>query len=414
MESFMIFKQVDGKFKKDSVDADVFLKTRPELGVQFVFAKWDVFMGNKQLRDVMCANWAYPPMLWTKTCHEANGYAGSSNSLDEDQTTLVDTSWFQFLIKQLRGGANALQQVYAYDWYEMGFFTYTLSTGASVAFCIDTPPVFQDGLLEALNSQESHHPPNEGMGFLQSAIVAEVSRLYDVSVWTLRDQIREIEKTRSAARYVDSVLDFAQLHDLARHTIHTCEVLAVAVDTLNALLGDYRSGSGTVCDCRRGTTGRLAKPDCPHNEMRFWLGLLQNFGRRATSLNERLSNEINLGFNLVVQRDTRETVMISRMTVDISSAARKDSASMKTIAVVTLAFLPATFVCTIFSMSFFTLNVNDTTGEKHWLISDRFWIYWVITMPLTVLTLICWWYGQRKEDRREKARQPSWKLGAES
>jgi hypothetical protein len=30
---------------------------------------------------------------------------------------------------------------------------------------------------------------------------------------------------------------------------------------------------------------------------------------------------------------------------------------------------------TIFSMSFFTLNVNEETGQRHWLISDRFWIY---------------------------------------
>ncbi|EXJ71330.1 uncharacterized protein A1O5_05136 [Cladophialophora psammophila CBS 110553] len=346
-------------------------------------------------------------MLWTKVCHLANGYAGSAHGLDKNQKTPVDTSWFQFLIKQLRGVVNGAQQIYAYDWYEMGFFIYALSSGASVAFCIDTPTVFQNGLLERLNSGKGD-APNEAMAFLQCVIVAEISRLYDVSVWTLRDQIRDIEKTRSAAHYVDSVLDFAQLHDLARHTIHTCEVLAVAVDTINTLLADYRSASDKLCQCPSGF-GPSMQPQCPHNEMSFWLGLLENFGRRAKSLNERLSNEINLGFNLVVQRDTRETVMISRMTVDISSAARSDSASMKTIAVVTLAFLPATFVCTIFSMSFFTLNVDNATGAKHWLISDRFWIYWVITMPLTALTLICWWYGQRKEETRERSRQPSWK-----
>jgi len=119
--------------------------------------------------------------------------------------------------------------------------------------------------------------------------------------------------------------------------------------------------------------------------------MLRNFGRRAESLNARLSNEINLGFNVVVQRD-------SKATVEISAATRSDSASMKIIAVVTLAFLPATFVSTVFSMSFFTLSVDDATGQKHWLVSDRFWIYWVIAAPLTIMTLICWSYGQRRED----------------
>ncbi|OQV06278.1 hypothetical protein CLAIMM_10867 isoform 6 [Cladophialophora immunda] len=309
-------------------------------------------------------------------------------------------SWFQFLVKQLRAGANTFQQEYVYEWYEMEFFMYVLSSGASVAFCIDTPPAFQNGLLEALNSGRND-PPKDAMAFLQCAVVAEVSRLYDVSVWTLRDKVRELEKIRSAARYLESGLDFPRLHDLARHIIHTCEVLSVAADTVNTLLVDHRSSSGKACECA-GASGHSPNPNCPHTEMRFWLGLLQNFGRRAKSLNERLSHEITLGFNLVVQRDTRATM-------EISSAARSDSASMKTIAVVTLAFLPATFVCTIFSMSFFTLNVDDATGEKHWMMSDRFWIYWVITVPLTVLTLICWWYGQHQGDKQGKAREPSWK-----
>ncbi|KIX95248.1 uncharacterized protein Z520_09165 [Fonsecaea multimorphosa CBS 102226] len=345
-------------------------------------------------------------MLWTEVCHKANGYAGSARNLDKDQKTVVDTSWFQFLIKQLKkmsGTADASQQRYAYDWYEMGFFIYALSTGASVAFCIDTPQVFQNGLLEALNSANSD-PPKEAMAFPQCAVIAEVSRLYDVSIWTLRDEVRKIEQIRSAAGYIDSSLNFTELHELARHTIHTCEVLAVAVDTLITLLDDYRSSSGKTCECPVAS-GLLEKPHCPHNEMKFRLGLLQNFGRRAKSLNERLSNEINLGLNLVVQRDTRKTVEISEMTVDISSAARSDSASMKTIAVVTLAFLPATFVCTIFSMSFFTLNVDDDTGEKHWLVSDRFWIYWAFTVPLTILTLACWWLGQHREDKRKREQE---------
>ncbi|KIW31365.1 hypothetical protein, variant 1 [Cladophialophora immunda] len=400
MASLVILKQVDGRFEKTSVNASTFLGTRPQQGVQFVFAKWDLLGKDNHLRDLICSDWAYPPMLWTKTCREANGYAGSARGLDKDQKTLVDTSWFQFLVKQLRAGANTFQQEYVYEWYEMEFFMYVLSSGASVAFCIDTPPAFQNGLLEALNSGRND-PPKDAMAFLQCAVVAEVSRLYDVSVWTLRDKVRELEKIRSAARYLESGLDFPRLHDLARHIIHTCEVLSVAADTVNTLLVDHRSSSGKACECA-GASGHSPNPNCPHTEMRFWLGLLQNFGRRAKSLNERLSHEITLGFNLVVQRDTRATM-------EISSAARSDSASMKTIAVVTLAFLPATFVCTIFSMSFFTLNVDDATGEKHWMMSDRFWIYWVITVPLTVLTLICWWYGQHRGDKQGKAREPSWK-----
>lgn len=63
------------------------------------------------------------------------------------------------------------------------------------------------------------------------------------------------------------------------------------------------------------------------------------------------SNSFSLskGFNIVVQRDTRETVSMSQATVEISRLAQNDSASMKTIAVVTLMFLPATFVSVSFT-----------------------------------------------------------------
>ncbi|EXJ59021.1 hypothetical protein A1O7_06452 [Cladophialophora yegresii CBS 114405] len=145
-----------------------------------------------------------------------------------------------------------------------------------------------------------------------------------------------------------------------------------------------------MCGCPDATGTTPVKSNCLYNQMIFWLGILQYLGRRAQSLKERLSNEINLGLNLVVQPDSRETVLISRHTASTSSAARRDSAETKTIAAVTLAFLPATFVCTIFSMSFFTFNVGDESGQKHWLTRTRFWIYWLITVPPTILTLSSW------------------------
>lgn len=120
------------------------------------------------------------------------------------------------------------------------------------------------------------------------------------------------------------------------------------------------------------------------------------------------------GFNVVVQRDSKANVKIATETMNISRAAKIDSASMKTIAVVTLAFLPATFVSvrssqgrvarrstdlspkTVFSMSFFELSV-DEQGVTQWNMSDQFWIYWVISVPLTFMTLAIWTYPQRAE-----------------
>lgn len=59
-------------------------------------------------------------------------------------------------------------------------------------------------------------------------------------------------------------------------------------------------------------------------------------------------------------------------------------------------------------MSFFTFNVDDKTN-KRWEVSENFWIYWVITLPLTALTLLCWRYGQsRKVYDAPLDKPPSW------
>lgn len=50
-------------------------------------------------------------------------------------------------------------------------------------------------------------------------------------------------------------------------------------------------------------------------------------------------------YNLVAQRDTRATHDLARDSAKIAEATLRDSSSMKTIAAMTLIFLPATFVC---------------------------------------------------------------------
>lgn len=79
---------------------------------------------------------------------------------------------------------------------------------------------------------------------------------------------------------------------MARHVIHICEVLEVSVDSVQELLNGYGTINPTLCDCPGVANGD--KPNCPHNEMRFWLRMLRNFFRRTESLKLRLQNEINL------------------------------------------------------------------------------------------------------------------------
>ncbi|KAE9366848.1 hypothetical protein N431DRAFT_417771 [Stipitochalara longipes BDJ] len=72
---------------------------------------------------------------------------------------------------------------------------------------------------------------------------------------------------------------------------------------------------------------------------------------------------------------------------------KQDTNSMKTIAVVTLVFLPATFVSTVFSTGIFNFHASESPDNPR-TISKYGWIYLLICVLSTALTLLSWgcWY----------------------
>ncbi|KAH8787527.1 hypothetical protein F5882DRAFT_402883 [Hyaloscypha sp. PMI_1271] len=105
------------------------------------------------------------------------------------------------------------------------------------------------------------------------------------------------------------------------------------------------------------------------------------------SLPLRIEALQNLIRNLVAQQDSQATIQIARSTMQenaqmtaLTKATLKDSNAMKNIAVLTTIFLPGTYMASLFSTTMF--NFSDSTGLQ---ISSHFWIYWVITIPLTII-----------------------------
>lgn len=47
-------------------------------------------------------------------------------------------------------------------------------------------------------------------------------------------------------------------------------------------------------------------------------------------------------------------------------------------------------------MNFFNFNPNNNNGNNGnnngsaWVVADTFWLYWAITVPLTIATLLLW------------------------
>jgi hypothetical protein len=61
----------------------------------------------------------------------------------------------------------------------------------------------------------------------------------------------------------------------------------------------------------------------------------------------------------------------------------RDSTSMKTVAIMTMGFLPATFYAALFA-------VPSLTWDQPTVVGSRFWVYWAVTLPTTILAFIIW------------------------
>ncbi|KAL8770491.1 MAG: hypothetical protein Q9194_005156 [Teloschistes cf. exilis] len=155
------------------------------------------------------------------------------------------------------------------------------------------------------------------------------------------------------------------------------------------------------------TTVRCTEDAFPideHDHQRIVDGFncLKNFcldrERRLTSRAQRVQNLIALTYNLLANRDS-----ITRH--NIAHEARQDGAAMKTIAFITLLLFLATFVSSFLGANLVTLD-TEPDGRTRFVFSDLWWLYVVSAIPLTMITLVCWWYWLIRRSKRSKRKQP--------
>ncbi|KAF3172468.1 hypothetical protein TWF225_005226 [Orbilia oligospora] len=318
-----------------------------------------------------------PNDIWTKVHWESNGYYGCSDGRDED----IDRhdTWFRFLVKQLfEKPGKQFPQDYDYSWDKLGFFTTWKKSGRKCMLCLDCPDDLVKGMRKSLDTASPDHFIVDPYAFHQVAIRGIVN-LYDKSIWRIRDVVRTVEKTRPKTRKPE--VDYDHLHEAARHVIHSTETLQVSTQLLEQIILRHKD--------RLNCLGNIPEEEkvCMRqvgDNLMFYYGMIHAFKCRSESMQARHQNEIQLAFNTVAQYH--------------SHVAAIDSAAMKVIAALTAAFLPATFVSAIFSMSFFNNGGDNGTsaggadgaggGDEGWSLSDKFWIYWAFAVPLTVATII--------------------------
>ncbi|KAK3497514.1 uncharacterized protein B0T23DRAFT_85886 [Neurospora hispaniola] len=312
-------------------------------------------------REALLAALNVPAFVASRTCFELNGYAGCRPVFKEPQQTddpfgkqdatptlTSCTTWFHYLAKMVRKIDSFQNEqkphdeepeyvreksTEGYEWFEMSIFTRWDAPGKCRVLCIDTPPDCPERLKDALlKKKKSLSLPEAAQAdpFALHADLLDIIIVYsDISVWRVRDPIRLLEKSRLNGHDL-----FEQIHDHARHAYHSSEVLEAAIQTVEQL-GRYqreihetiahgqRNGSGSGGGSRLGHSLTLTYRAQAREYTQFQISLVKSLKLRSDSSLQRLKNEVGLAYNNI---------------------ARQDNSVMKSIALLTMIFLPATFI----------------------------------------------------------------------
>jgi len=279
---------------------------------------------------------------------------------------------------------------YMYHWLYLAFFTLSIEGGAQILLCFD------DAQGEWMEKAVAEDPPRPAAHELAGCphvllprIVEAVARVYDKALWGFRDPIRQVEKARkdpvtagkdrrggtTLGRDVDEITkEYSVMHELFRHLAHIRETLEAANNTMAAILSSVDGDADGPCEGPWDEEAYRRPDSC----IRFWAMFLSNLELRANSFKERLENEISGAYH-------RANVLQLRQASELLQASQDEGKDIaKYVAYASMIFLPGTFVSGFFSMTIFGFVPDDMA----WHQSASLWIYFLITVPMTVSGVI--------------------------
>ncbi|KAI2612926.1 uncharacterized protein GGS25DRAFT_477808 [Hypoxylon fragiforme] len=147
-----------------------------------------------------------------------------------------------------------------------------------------------------------------------------------------------------------------------------------------------------------------------HNSM---LSRLDFFRAKLTGMEhyihttlERLHIQRQALYNIMAQKESKLNLEIASQQRRVAHATKRDGTAMKTLSLLGAVFLPGTFMASVFSMTFFDFSADSDAGggvsgsSAH--VSQLLWVYFAVTIPLTTVILLFWYFIDRKREKRYK------------
>ncbi|KAH3967066.1 hypothetical protein HBH70_124440 [Parastagonospora nodorum] len=227
---------------------------------------------------------------------------------------------------------------------------------------------------------------------------------------------RYLEYVQEEAKQVESEIDSIAMSD----NDGRARVLSKAIRMLNKCSHDIKSLNfdrkiGFALDLANWASG-LLRDSKSFSEAHSLLNLVSKHPElHPDQLRERIAQTRAEITDLAAQQRQEQDELqrarayqLQELSIKIAEDSRRDSRTMRGIAWVTMAFLPATFVTSFFGMNFF-----DGIADKRVFdgTSRNIWVFFVIALPISAVVLVVFWWWDRKtqvleqveREAREKA-----------
>ena len=176
------------------------------------------------------------------------------------------------------------------------------------------------------------------------------------------------------------------------------QILLAELGTIEATSQKFQAVGGSSTHVLRVVLSELEAEALSYSENAKYIS------RRAQSVAQSVSDTLNLNFQGFAQGQSNNTLTLAKL-------ARQDSVAIKALTLVTAFYLPFSFVAvstytnmrcdsevsTNHEQTIFGMNLIAFDSESHrLLLSQHLWLYFVISVPLTILTLACWKWKMSK------------------
>lgn len=292
-----------------------------------------------------------------------------------------------------QGEVEAIYGFYHYfDEWDLGplhcWYAYNVKSGLTTYFLVDCPENVRRSILaDAQDGVDSFIHRPFAIDFLISEACA---RTREILIEENRRKMFDWQENRSG---MDPPL---MNHVTTEEGVEQLHLLSRIWNMIFQDLTDFEERQDSVLEAAR-KLGRAGVQDIDSAVESFHFLKARNQVRRrwVSSFGERTRLVINFVFSQANRDNARTNTTIQGLTAEIAEEAQRDSSSMITIATMTMIFLPATFVCALFSMVFFSWG-PDGNGNEIFHVSPWLGLFPAVTVPLTLLVIFLYRYWRKR------------------